>query len=134
MDHGAQFDERIALLRQLAVIGDKLVDLAGNLEQQPLDEKIFNELFRERQECVERICAIDPALPDDASIDKEQLDEMLSLAERIAAADKTLLERISQETESLKRQISEQQERKKSMLTYGVNILARKNMIVDEEK
>ena len=132
-DYSAAVEEKLALMRRMAYIGDKLTALVDIPEPQPEDNDSFERLLRERKECMEQVDVIDQSLPDDMAYDRECLAEMIELLKRISAADKGIIERVAQETTSLKQQIGEQMERKKSMLLYGTNVLAQKSMILDEE-
>ena len=120
-------EERLVTLRRLVEIGERLVALA---EKQPLDDDVFGELLQERLERLEWLvngAEQDP--PEDAA----DYDEMVRLTEQISELDKRLVEKINQETAALKQQISAQMERRKGLQTYGVNVLAHKNVLLDEE-
>ena len=133
-EYNETIEEKLTLLRQMADIGEALEILAGNLGQRQEDDDSFDSLLLERWGCIDRINAIDQSLPEDIVYESERLNEMITLLQKISASDKAAVERVTQETASLKQQISAQMERKKTMLVYGTDLLARKNIILDEEK
>ena len=134
-DYSALIEEKMTLLRRIRDIGEKLEALAGKLlGQGQEDGDSFDGFLRERMECLDQIDAIDRSLPDGTVYDSAGLKEMIDLLQSISATDKAAIEQLTRDTASLKQQIGAQMERKKSMIVYGTNIMARTSMILDEEK
>jgi hypothetical protein len=133
IDNSWAFEKRIALLEGMAAITERMAHLVENLHD-PADSDEFDRLLLERQACILQIDEIDGTTQIGMDIDAAHLPGLTKLLEKIAAHDNKITGRLRQEASSIKEQMGEQASRKKSMLTYNTNILARNSMVLDESK
>jgi len=127
------FEGKRVLLERVLSLGERLASLVGELAVPEVGEE-FDRLLLERQDCLAQFDELDRLVPANAGYSEEQAARVAELLAGIDAATKQLIGSLTLESQALKQQMENHHLRRKGLLTYGTNVLAKKSMILDESQ
>ena len=132
-DRVGGFEKRIILLEQVLSLGAKLASLSGDLAAEETSGE-FDRLLLEQQSYLEQIDEMDRLDPIESGYTKEQTLRTAELLTGINANTQQMIGNLTRESQSLKQQMEDHLLRRKSLLVYSNNVLAKKSMIVDQSQ